>query len=856
MEAITGEIAFMATAAGKAFLILMDPTRLMYLAAGCLMGLVLGIVPGIGGLAGTAMLLPFTFNMDPYSAFALLLGLGSTTTTGDPIPAVLFGVPGGAASAATVLDGFPMAKKGEAGRALSASYMSSLMGGVFGACLLAVSIPILRPVMLFLGSPELLAFAVLGISMVALLSGNAPLRGLAAGCLGIMIAMIGTDPQSGTLRWTFNSLYLWDGLPLTPLLLGIFALPELCDLLITRTAIAAGFEKADIYKGQWQGVKDCFTHWWLIVRCSWIGGGIGSIPGISASVVDWLAYGHALKTEPGAAQTFGKGDVRGVIASESSNNAKEGGALVPTIAFGVPGSATMAILLGAFLIHGLVPGPDMLHKNLDITYSMVWSVALANILGAGMCYAFSPQFARLATLRFSLILPAVMGIIYIGAFEATRQWGDLYALLFFGLVGWCMKQFKWPRPPLILGAVLGDTIERYMFISVERYRLSWLDRPVVAILLFLAIVGMMRPMIQDIRLHGQVPQAAPAAGGRREGATVWLVAIIRAALIATIPLVITDYVVRLFNYAGGAFASTLVMKIVFGVIIVTPVMIWWLRLRDLSRDNATVVVVAVAVALAELVTNVSALVTPPPQFATLMLVGIAIGFMKGAIIGLVLLVWLLFNNATRGNLVEQTNTFIADSIREWNVFTVGFKRMVPRFHPSQLFTIFMLTILSSMVIMALSWDFSAKIVPLVVGGTGITVCLLSLLNDMCRKPTVHVESLAESAQSQVEQKIHMDLASDTEHLPIETIVKRAARFFGYLVAFMGVMSVIGLVPTVGLFVVIFMRYENRERWKLVITYAIVLVFAISFVFDNVMSIPWPPTLIAQWFPALKFLPSI
>jgi TctA family transporter len=694
MEAITGEIAFMATAAGKAFLILMDPGRLMYLAAGCLMGLVLGIVPGIGGLAGTAMLLPFTFNMDPYSAFALLLGLGSTTATGDPIPAVLFGVPGGAASAATVLDGFPMAKKGEAGRALSACYMSSMMGGIFGACLLAISIPILRPVMLFLGSPELLAFAVLGISMVAILSGNAPLRGLAAGCLGIMIAMIGTDPQSGTLRWTFNSLYLWDGLPLTPLLLGIFALPELCDLLITRQAIAAGFEKADIYKGQWQGVKDCMQHWWLIVRCSWIGGGIGSIPGISASVVDWLAYGHALKTEKGAALTFGKGDVRGVIASESSNNAKEGGALVPTVAFGVPGSATMAILLGAFLIHGLVPGPDMLHKNLDITYSMVWSVALANILGAGMAYAFSPQFAKLATLRFSLILPAVMGIIYIGAFEATRQWGDLFALLFFGLVGWCMKQFKWPRPPLILGAVLGDTIERYLFISVERYGISWFARPVVAILFIMAGIGLLRPLIQDIK--------------------------------------------------------------------------------------------------------------------------------------------------SQGGVINMTKSFQA-----------------PRFQLRQLFTIFMLAILSSMVFMALSWDFSAKIVPLVVGGVGMTVCVLSLFNDMCRKPTVHAaEGLAASAQHEVEQKIHMDLASDTEHLPVSIIVKRAARFFGYLIAFMGVMAVIGLVPTVALFVVIFMRYENKEPWKLVITYAIVLVFAISFVFDNVMSIPWPPTLIAQWFPALKFLPSI
>ena len=249
-------------------------------------------------------------------------------------------------------------------------------------------------------------------------------------------------------------------------------------------------------------MKDCFENWWLIMRCSWIGGGIGSIPGISASVVDWLAYGHALKTEKGASATFGKGDVRGVIASESSNNAKEGGALVPTVAFGVPGSATMAILLGAFLIHGLVPGPDMLTKNLSITYAMVWSVALANILGAGLCYAFSPQFAKLATLRYTLILPAVLGIIYIGAFEATRQWGDLFTLLFFGLVGWTMKQFKWPRPPLILGVVLGDTIERYLFISIERYGMSWMLRPVVVVLFAARHPRPGAAVAEDIRSQG------------------------------------------------------------------------------------------------------------------------------------------------------------------------------------------------------------------------------------------------------------------------------------------------------------------------------------------------------------------
>ncbi len=738
MEAITGEIAFMATASGKAFLILMDPTRLMYMAAGCLMGLVLGIVPGIGGIAGMAMLLPFTFSMDPYTAFALMLGLLSTTATGDPIPAVLFGVPGGAGSAATVLDGFPMAKRGEAGRALSASYMASMMGGVFGAMMVAVSIPILRPVMLFLGSPELLAFAVLGMSMVAVLSGNTPLRGITVGAAGVMLAMIGTDPQSGTLRWTFNSLYLWDGLPLVPALLGLFALPELCDLLIARTTIAGDASKKNIYKGQWQGVKDCFQNWWLIVRCSFIGGGIGAIPGIGGAVIDWLAYGHALKTEKGAAQTFGKGDVRGVIASESANNANRGGDLVPTVAFGVPAGPSMAILLGAFLIHGLVPGPDMLTKHLDVTYSMVWTVAIANILGAGMCYAFSPQFAKLATLRFSLILPGVLGIIYIGSFEASRNWGDLYALLLFGLLGWLMKQAKWPRPPLVLGMVLGDTIERYMFISVERYGLTWLARPVVAILFIIAILGLMRPLLQDVRRHGGV-------------------------------------------------------------------------LRMLTDFGA------------------------------------------------------------------------------------------PKFEPAQLMAISMLFVIGSAMLMALQWDFSAKVVPLVVGTVGFSAAAFSLFNDMFRRDTVPVGSLEEQYEREIEERLraedarqaptpvggmtqlameragagavpdvkaaqaripvgaerlHMDVASDIGHLPLPIIVVRAARFFAYLIAFMGVMAVIGLVPTAGLFVIFFMRYENQEPWRIVIPYAIVLLVSVSLVFDHIMAIPWPPTLIAQWFPVLKFLPSI
>src|SRR3984893_6185064 len=251
--------------------------RMLYLFAGVCMGLALGILPGIGGVAGTALLFPSTSSLDAPTAFALLLGLGATTTTADPISAILFGAPGHAASAATTLDGYPMTRRGEAGRALGASYMSALIGGLFGAALMGISLPLLRPVILFMGSPELLAIAVFGISMVSSLSGNAPLRGLAAACFGMMLAMIGTDPQTGTLRWTMDSLYLWEGLPIVPVTLGIFALPELCDLAIGRMAVVAQGMTIDTKKGMLLGVKDCLTHWFLILRCSWIGAAMGAI---------------------------------------------------------------------------------------------------------------------------------------------------------------------------------------------------------------------------------------------------------------------------------------------------------------------------------------------------------------------------------------------------------------------------------------------------------------------------------------------------------------------------------------------------------------------------------------------------
>ncbi len=686
--------ADMLQSAGTALLVILDPVRLAYLFGGVCMGLALGILPGIGGVAGLALLLPFTYNLDAPAAFALLLGMGSTTTTADPISAILFGAPGHAASAATALDGYPMTRQGEAGRALGASYMSALIGGLFGAFLMGISLPLLRPVILFMGSPELLSIAVFGISMVSTLSGNTPLRGLSAACFGLMLAMVGTDPQSGTLRWTMDTLYLWDGLPLVPVTLGIFALPELCDLAIGRMAVVAEGKMIDTKTGMLLGVKDCLRHWFLILRCSWIGAAMGAIPGIGVAVIDWIAYGHALRTEKGAAQTFGRGDVRGIIAAESSTNAREGGHLVPTVAFGVPSSAGMAILLGAFLIHGLVPGPDMLTKHLDITYSMVWSIAVANIVGSGLCFLFSGQLAKLATLRYTLIMPIVLSLIYIGAFEASRNRGDLYSLLFFGVLGWAMKHFRWPRPPLILGIVLGGILERYMFISIQRYGVSWMLRPLVIVMFAMSVLTLTRPMLQDIREHHGIKAMLSNFGMPR-----------------------------------------------------------------LTTDN-------------------------------------------------------LF--------------------------------------PAALIAIFVFMLLQSF-----QWSFEAKIIPTIVGVIALITCSVSLANDIFSKQHgVGVVGLADKAKAVVSEKIHMDIASKTGHLPGHIILIRGFIFFGWMVGFLGSMATIGLLPTVPIFVIAYMRLEGREKYRHCIIMAGIMVTLIYGVFDQLLALPWPPTYLGDWFPAFKKIPSV
>jgi len=459
------------------------------------------------------LMIPFIFKMSPAEAFAFLLGMHSVAATTGDITSVLFGVPGEAISAATVVDGYPMAKKGEAGRALGAALMSSLLGALIGAVALALAVPIVRPLVLTFGSPELFMLSLIGISCITSLSGTTTrgqIKGFAMGLFGLLISTIGQERQSGSLRFDLGMMYLWDGLDFVPVLVGIFAIPEIIDLAVRGTSIAGDRPPENLSSGVMEGVKDTFRHFWLVFRCSIIGVFVGIMPGAGGGVAQWMAYAHAVQSATDSKDRggFGKGDIRGVLGPGAANNSKEGGELIPTVAFGVPGSGAMAILLSGFLIMGIMPGPEMLTKHLSLTFSMVWTLAIANVITVILSLAILDQLAKLTYIRGGLIIPFILLLVFVGSYTANGQIADLIVTLIFGVLSYFMVLFGWPRPPFVLGFVLGKVIETYLFISMTRYGFSWLTHPIVVALMILMVVVIAYPYIQQRRQRSREPAHA------------------------------------------------------------------------------------------------------------------------------------------------------------------------------------------------------------------------------------------------------------------------------------------------------------------------------------------------------------
>ncbi|KXS38330.1 MAG: hypothetical protein AWU55_1547 [Halomonadaceae bacterium T82-2] len=472
-------------------------SHLLYMMLGVSVGLVVGIIPGLGGIAGMSLLLPFLYGMEPSVALGMLMGLVAVIPTGDTFASVLLGIPGSSASQATVIDGFSLAKRGQAARALSSAFLSSMIGGLIGAAVLTGFILIARPLVLAFSSSELFMLTLLGLSMVAVLSGRDLFKGLAACGLGLLVGGMGMAPATGEFRLNFGLDYLYDGLPLVVVGLGIFALPEIIDLLVQRGAIAS--EPCRLGEGWRQGFRDVRRERGLVARCAGFGSLIGTIPGLAGSVVDWMTYGHAVQSAKDKSE-FGRGDIRGVIAPESANNACACGAMVPTLLFGVPGSGSAAVFLGGLLLLGLQPGIGMIETHLDLTYTIIWSLALANILGAGLCLGLAGPVASLTRVRFTILAPLITVLILFAAYQATRATGDLIALAAVGAIGVLFKKANWSRPAFLIGFVLAPGAETYFYQAVQFQGSAAFVRPGVMIIGALILAVLFIPALKALWL--------------------------------------------------------------------------------------------------------------------------------------------------------------------------------------------------------------------------------------------------------------------------------------------------------------------------------------------------------------------
>jgi TctA family transporter len=485
-------------AAFQSLLTIVTSTHLMGLILLAIpIGMFFGAVPGLGGKLGIVLLIPFVFGMDPMAGAVFLLAMHAVVHTGGSVPSILFGVPGTGPDAATIVDGYPMAQRGEAGRALGASLGASGLGGVIGALFLAAMLPVLKPVVLAFSPAEFFLLALFGITFIAMLSGRSLIKGIAVGFLGLLVSLVGLDPHTGSQRFTFDHLFLWEGVSVVAAVLGIFAIPEMLSLGVKGGAIAEVKGKPARYdfKQVLEGIYDVFRHPWLAVRTSILGAAIGAIPGLGGDAASWLCYGHAVQTSKNP-ENFGKGDVRGIIAPETANNSKEGGSLLPTLFFGVPGSSGMAILIGAFVMLGIQPGPAMALTGMDLVWSLIWALAIANFLSVFVFLAMAPAFSLLVYVRGALLIPFVLVLAFLGAYLSDGSWENLLLLVGIGVLGFFLKKHGWPRPPFVIGLVLGAIAEDSIHKALAIWGPTFFLRPLSLFLIALIVLTILAYIVR------------------------------------------------------------------------------------------------------------------------------------------------------------------------------------------------------------------------------------------------------------------------------------------------------------------------------------------------------------------------
>lgn len=478
------------------FMLLMGITPILVIVIGVAIGIAVGVLPGLSASTGVALILPFTWVLDPAVAMILLAAVYIAAEYGGSITAITINTPGTPAAVATTFDGYPLAQKGGLGKALSISIFASAFGGIFGTIILIVFAPTLAEVALGFGPAEYVALGVLGLTLAASLSAADYVKGGLATLLGLLLSTVGQDPMTGAFRFTFGTPNLVSGIGLVPALIGLFAASEIFNEVMRSTSIRKTVKNARVK------MADNRMLWQLkrvMLQSSVIGTLIGIVPGAGATIGSLVAYNEARRFSR-TPEEFGKGAPEGIAAAESANNATVGGALVPLLTLGIPGSGTTAVMMGALMMHGLTPGPELFSQDQNLVYSLFASMLVSNIVMLVMGLAGIGFWLWVMRTPKPYLMTVVLGICVVGSYAVENSLSGVWQMIIFGLIGFFLKRYGFPVATVVLGLVLGFMIET----NVRRAVLydGWgifLDRPVAAVMLVFAIMSFILAIYKSVR---------------------------------------------------------------------------------------------------------------------------------------------------------------------------------------------------------------------------------------------------------------------------------------------------------------------------------------------------------------------
>ncbi|WHH57630.1 tripartite tricarboxylate transporter permease [Petroclostridium sp. X23] len=474
---------------------------MLLITIGVAVGIIFGAIPGLTATMAVALCLPITFGMSPVEGMSLLIGLYIGGVSGGLISAILLKIPGTPSSIATTFDGHPMAAKGQAGKALGTGIVFSFLGGLFSILALIFIAPPLAEFALQFGPFEYFAIAIFSLTMISSLSGNSLAKGLLTGFIGMALATIGTAPIDAYPRFTFGLDELSAGFDLLPVLIGLFAISEILKTAETSLVLKKDEIRDYSIKGFGFTMKEFIEQQWNFVRSSLIGTGVGILPGIGGGTSNIIAYLTA-KNQSKYPEKFGTGIIDGIVASETSNNASVGGALIPLLTLGIPGDTVTAMLLGGLMIHGLTPGPLLFQTSGEIVYGIFAALIIANVMMLIMEFFGMRLFVRLLSIPKHILLPVIISLCVVGSFGLNNRVFDVWSLFLFGLLGYVLDKFKYPLPPIILGFILGPIAEtnlrRGLMMSNGSF-LPFVTKPIAAIFLAIAVFSIVMSVRKNMK---------------------------------------------------------------------------------------------------------------------------------------------------------------------------------------------------------------------------------------------------------------------------------------------------------------------------------------------------------------------